>query len=104
MGSKDWVYTDMDMWTEIRRRVLTGELSKRAACREYSIHWNTLKKILQNVEPPGYGQNVTRSRPAIEPYLPVIHEILLKNQEATRKQRHTAIRILERLRDEHGFS
>ncbi len=35
----------MQMWTEIRRQVLTAENSKRAICREYNIHWGTLKKI-----------------------------------------------------------
>ena len=34
----------MEMWSEIRRRVLTGELTKRAACREYDLHWETLEK------------------------------------------------------------
>jgi len=36
----------MEMWTEVRRRVLTGALSKRAACREYGINWRTLVKTL----------------------------------------------------------
>jgi hypothetical protein len=31
----------MEKWTEVRRRVLTGELSKRAACQEYGINWRT---------------------------------------------------------------
>ena len=48
------MYTDMQQWSEIRRRVLTGELSKRAACQEYDIHWETLQKILTHAEPPGY--------------------------------------------------
>jgi hypothetical protein len=29
----------MEIWTEVRRRVLTGELSKRAACKEYGLNW-----------------------------------------------------------------
>ena len=36
----------MELWTEVRRRVLTGQLSQRAACREYALGWWTLKKIL----------------------------------------------------------
>ena len=36
----------MEKWAEIRRRVLIGEISKRAACSEYAIHWETLQKIL----------------------------------------------------------
>lgn len=42
----------MEMWTEVRRRVLTGELSKLAACREYGINWRMLVKMLAHVEPP----------------------------------------------------
>jgi hypothetical protein len=47
------VFTDMELWAEIRRRVLTGEISKRAARDEYGIHWDTLQKILTHTEPPG---------------------------------------------------
>ena len=94
----------MELWTEIRRRVLGGELSKRAACREYDLHWATLKKILEHVEPPGYRQSKPRPRPLIEPFLATIHEILELDKRAPRKQRHTAIRIFERLRDEHGYT
>jgi hypothetical protein len=36
----------MEKWAEIRRRVLSDEISKRTACTEYEIHWDTLKKIL----------------------------------------------------------
>ena len=68
------------------------------------MHWDTLKKILQHVEPPGYRRSKARARPVIEPFLPTIHEILEADKAAPRKQRHTAIRIFERLRDEHGFT
>jgi len=45
----------MDQWSEIRRRVLTNELSKRQACEKYQIHWKTLVKMLRYAEPPGTG-------------------------------------------------
>jgi len=96
------VFTDMEIWVEVRRRVLTGELSKRAACREYEIHWQTLEKILRHSEPPGY--QTTKPRPSIvDPFLPIIEEILKSDRQVHRKQRHTARRIFERLRDEHGY-
>jgi transposase len=94
----------MEMWSEIRRRVLTGELTKRAACREYDLHWETLEKILAHVEPPGYRRTKPRHKPKIEPFLPIIGEILESDRKAPKKQRHTAQRIWERLRDEHGFT
>jgi len=34
-------------------QVLTGELSQRAAMKQYSLGWHTLKKILTHDEPPG---------------------------------------------------
>jgi transposase len=93
----------MKMWTEVRRRVLNKELSKRAACEEYSIHWDTLTKILAHVEPPGYRKAKPRAKPKIGPFLPIIHKILKDDRQAPRKQRHTAKRIFDRLVDEHQF-
>jgi transposase len=98
------VYTDMENWAEIRRRVLVDGLSKRAACREYGIHWDTLTKILDHPEPPGYCRTAPRPKPKLDPFLPVIHQILEDDKKAPRKQRHTARRIFERLRDEHGYT
>jgi transposase len=97
------VYTDMDNWAEIRRRVLVDGLGKRAACRQYGIHWDTLTKILQHPEPPGYRRTAPRPRPKLDPFLGVIHQILQDDKKAPRKQRHTARRIFERLRAEHGY-
>jgi transposase len=98
------VYTDMELWSEIRRRVLTGEISKREACQQYKIHWLTLRKILTHEEPPGYRRVKPPQRPTIEPVLPIIRQILNDDSKAPKKQRHTAKRIWQRLRDEHGFT
>jgi transposase len=92
----------MEKWAEIRRRVLNDEISKRAACAEYEIHWETLQKILTHSEPPGYRRTKPRQS-KLEPFLPIIHEILKSDQQVHRKQRHTAKRIFERLRDEHEY-
>lgn len=96
------VFTNMEIWVEVRRRVLTGELSKRAACREYEIHWQTLEKILSHSESPGYQKTKPRSS-IVDAFEPVIEEILKSDRQVHRKQRHTARRIFERLRDEHGY-
>ena len=98
------MYTDMENWAEIRRRVLVDGLGKRAACREYDIHWDTLKKILDHPEPPGYRRATPRPRPKLDPFLPAIHQILEGDRKAPKKQRHTARRVFERLRDEHGYT
>src|SRR3954454_9646688 len=93
----------MDNWAEIRRRVLADGLSGRAACREYKIHWKTLKKILDNPEPPGYRRTRPRRPSILGPLLPVVHQILEDDKKAPKKQRHPAKRIFERLRAEHGY-
>src|SRR6478609_7560453 len=93
----------MENWAEIRRRVLVDGLSKRAACRAYDIHWDTLTKILEHPEPPGYRRAAPRPRPKLDAVRGVIHQILEGDKKAPRKQRHTARRIFERLRDEHGY-
>ena len=93
----------MEMWTEVRRRVLTGELSRGKACIEYALHWTTLKKILSEVEPPGYRRSGPRQRPKMTPFLPRIAEILEADKRAPKKQRHTAQRIFDRLKAECGF-
>jgi transposase len=92
----------MEKWAEIRRRVLSGEISKRAACTEYDIHWDTLKKILTHTEPPGYRQT-TRRESKLDRFLSIVHEILESDRQVHHKQRHTAKRIFERLRDEHDY-
>src|SRR3954466_15736909 len=93
----------MENWAEIRRRVLVDGLSKRAACCAYDIHWDTLTKILGHPEPPGYRRTAPRPRPKLDPFLGVIHQILEDDKKAPKKQRHTAHRIFERIRDEHGY-
>jgi len=93
----------MEFWSEVRRRVLTGELTKRAARREYRLHWDTLTKILENEEPPGYRRRKEREKPVLGPFIPLIQEILEADKKAPKKQRHTAKRIFERLR-EKGYT
>ena len=98
------VHSDMEIWSEIRLEVLTGVLSKRAAIAKYGIGWRTLKKMLAHDEPPGYRQANQRPKPKLEPFLPVIRQILEDDGRAPTKQKHTARRIFERLRDEYGYT
>ena len=59
------MFTDMENWAEIRRRVLVDGQSKRSVCREFEIHWDTLQKILDHPEPPGYHRTAPRPRPKL---------------------------------------
>jgi transposase len=98
------VLTDMRLWSEIRRRVRAGELSLRQAAREYDLNFRTVQKIVAQPEPPPSHPPPPRAKPVLGPFLPVIRQILDDDRLAPPKQRHTARRIYERLRDEHGYA
>jgi transposase len=54
--------------------------------------------------PPGYVRSKAPERPKLGPLVPVIDAILEADKTAPPKQRHTAKRIFERLRIEHGYA
>src|SRR5581483_540445 len=97
------MYADMEEWSEIRRRVLVERASRRQILRETGMHWRTLKKILENSQPPGYRQKGPRVKTKLGPYMERLEQILKEDKEMPRKQRHTAKRVWERLR-EAGFT
>jgi transposase len=98
------VYSEMEQWAEIRRRVNAGEASKRQIMRETGMHWSTLEKILTYSEPPGYRMSSPRPKPRLADHLDWIAGILKADKELPKKQRHTAVRIWNRLRTERGFT
>jgi transposase len=98
------VYTDMDQWHEIRRRVLVEGVSKRQIIRQTGLHWKTLEKILKHSIPPGYRRRGAVRKPKIGPFLPYITQMLEQDKLVPKKQRHTIHRIWQRLRSEYGFT
>ncbi len=89
----------MDWWTKIRLEVLRGKTSKREILRREGIHWETLKKILEYSEPPGYRRKSSHPKPKIGPFLEQINRIIKKDKHFPKKQRHTAKRIYERIKE-----
>lgn len=94
----------MALWSEIRRRILCGELSLRQACSTYDLNFRTIQKIARSAEPAAYSQSRPRDKPVLGRFLPLVHQILEQDRLAPPKQRHTARRIFERLRDEHDYA
>lgn len=93
----------MDQWYQIRQQVLVEGRSKRSVQKEHGLHWKTLQKILNHSAPPGYGRSPIRPKPKLGPYLHRIEAILREDKAMPRKQRHTAKRIWQRLKEE-GYS
>ena len=93
----------VDVYLRVRRAVMVEGKSIREVSREYGLHWDTVRKMLAYSVPPGYRRQTPPRRPKLEPYTGVIDRILEDDLARPRKQRHTAKRIFERLRDEYGF-
>ncbi|MCH8098776.1 MAG: transposase, partial [Proteobacteria bacterium] len=93
----------MDMYGRVRHACHVEGMSIREAARVFGLHRETVTKMLRFSVPPGYRRNEPVRRPKLGAFTGVIDRILEEDRSAPRKQRHTAKRIFERLRDEHGF-
>lgn len=92
----------VELYAEVRRAVNVEGISEREAARRFGIARMTVRKMLQFALPPGYRRSPER-RPKLEPYVGFIDQILQEDQQRLKKQRHTAQRIFERLREEQGY-
>lgn len=94
----------MEQWRKIRHAVLVDNKSPQEVFKEFKISRYLLGKIKEHPEPPGYRMNQPRQKSVLTAeLLEVINGILVDDQKMPRKQRHTAVRIHERLKAEHGF-
>ena len=93
------MHTEMEWWTKIRLEVSREESTKREILRREGIGWDTLKKVLEHPEPPGYRLKEPRPKPRIGPYLERIAQIIEEDKALPKKQRHTAKRIYDRIRE-----
>ena len=94
----------VEIYGRIRRAVLVEGRSQRSVAREFGLARTTVRKMLGYSIPPGYRRKEPVKRPKLGPWMGVIDAILEEDKTNPAKQRHTARRIFERLRAEHGFS
>ena len=93
----------VEVYLRIRRAVMAEGMSVREAARVFGLHRDTVRKMLAYSVPPGYRRQAPPRRPKLKTFTGVIDRILEDDLGVPRKQRHTAKRIFERLRDEYGF-
>ena len=94
----------MEIYQRVRRACHVEGMSVREAARQFGLHRKTIKKILGFSVPPGYRRSQPIRSPKLEGYTGLIDAILADDQQRPKKQHHSAKRIRERLRDEHGFT
>ena len=94
----------VELYARVRRACMVEGMSVREASRVFGLHRDTVRKMLAYSAPPGYRRQDPPRRPKLEPFTGVIDAILEADRQVPRKQRPTAQRFFERLRDEHGFT
>ena len=94
----------MEIYGRVRRAVRVEGRSQRAVAREFGLSRETVRKMLQYAVPPGYQRQQPIKRPKLGPWLGVIDAILSDDKQRPVKQRHTAKRIFDRLKEEHQFT
>ena len=93
----------VDLYARVRRAVYVEGMSQRGAARYFGIDPRTVAKMMRFSVPPGYRRSRPPARPKLDPFTGIIDQILDDDGSIAAKQRHTAKRIFERLRDEHGY-
>ncbi len=88
---------------EIRRAYYIKGKSIRQIHRETGHHRHTIRKALEDGMKPEYSRRKPPVRPVMAPVEIIIDQWLEQDNTQPPKQRHTAKRIHERLREEYGF-
>ena len=93
----------MEMYRKVRLACAEG-MSQRDAARHFNISRDSVRKMLAFSAPPGYRRTAPVKRPKLDGFMEIIDGWLEADRDIHLKQRHTAKRVFERLRDEHGFA
>ena len=93
----------VELYHKVRVACADG-MSQRAAAKHFNVSRDTVHKMLSYSSPPGYRRQSTPARPKLDGFVAIIDKWLEEDRSVPRKQRHTAKRVFDRLRTEHGFT
>ena len=91
--------TKVELFEQLRREYEFGIGTISGVASKFGVHRRQVRQALESAVPPERPVLV-RACPALDPVKPFIEAILLADKSAPRKQRHTAHRIWNRLRQE----
>jgi transposase len=92
----------VDDYGAIRRAHRDG-MTIRQIARQFGHSRKTVRHALKNSEPHPDPLTRDRSAPRLGPFQEIIDQILVDDETAPPKQRHTAAQIFRRIRDEQGY-
>jgi hypothetical protein len=87
----------------IRRARRDGK-SIRKIASDFPHSRNTIRKILKQFEPNPLPSTRNRFVPLLGPVESILDQILIDDETAPPKQRHTAAQVFRRVRDEYGYA
>jgi transposase len=92
----------VDQYSYIRTAHRVYRKKIKQIARETGHSKNTIKKVLRG-QYSGYKPRIEQPYPVLGPYLAIIDRWLTDDKKRPKKQRHTAVRVFNRLRQEHNF-
>ncbi len=93
----------VDDYGAIRRARRDGK-SIREIARTFHHTRRKIRQVLNESEPRPYTRTNDRPAPVLGPFHAVVDQILIDDEAAPPKQRHTAAQMYRRLRDEHNYA
>src|SRR5262245_16798652 len=93
----------VDDFAALRRAHRDG-LSIRQIAKQFQVGRDTVRKAIAKPEPQPYSRSQPWAAPGFGPFREIADQILTADDQAPRKQQHTASQLFRRLRDEYGYS
>jgi hypothetical protein len=91
----------VDEYARTRQAHRLEKLSVRELARRFRHSRRKIREILTQSEPKPYRRQPMPS--VVDPFKPIVDDILNGDREAPRKQRHTMGKLFRHLWDEHGY-
>jgi transposase len=93
----------VDDYGKIRRAHRDG-MSIRDIARTFGHSRRKVRQVLAEAQPQPYTRRKPPPAPVLGPFHAAIDAILVADESAPRKQRHTAMQVFRRLQAEHGYT
>ena len=84
MVEAERMYRDVDRYAKVRRAVMVEGLSERGAAKQFGIDRKAVSKMIRHSVPPGYPRKDPPVSPKLDPFVGIVHQILLDDRDVRR--------------------